>query len=322
MRLCAHYQDTGAFFIAVLEKKTEIRPKPEEPIKLGPPKEDTSAPISSIVNELESKTNGADPSEHIKAADSIVSLTKDAQTNNSTPAMDEDSPERKRKLTDESESSNKRVAMTNDPEAPIGEERRVHYPPPPGAELGLTAHALEHDAGANRRDRRSGQNSEEPFKFLDPENDVLKEIWSFYGLEQRFPRDRFVVRNHTGIPAKKIYFTSALSKEILTENEGKGIKFVHAGVTMFVRQDAPAPNICRWRIQSDGIQQIEAFVRDERVVRLHSKKTLWKLLVEMFPKVAGQGWKDLGEVGEWARDAPMGCYILRIEKGEGEDAFR
>jgi len=57
-------------------------------------------------------------------------------------------------------------------------------------------------------------------------------------------------------------------------------------------------------------------------VRLWKKSTLKTLLVEMFPKVTGDGWKGLGEIGERVRDIDLGCCILRVEKGTGEDAFR
>jgi multisite-specific tRNA:(cytosine-C5)-methyltransferase len=42
----------------------------------------------------------------------------------------------------------------------------------------------------------------------------------------------------------------------------------------------------------------------------------------MFPKLAGGGWLELGEIGEQTKDIAMGCYVLRLEKGEGEDAFK
>ena len=62
---------------------------------------------------------------------------------------------------------------------------------------------------------------------------------------------------------------------------------------------------------------------EERVVRLWKKGTLRMLLVEMFPKVAEDGWMALGEIGPRVRDVGMGCCVLRVEKGAGgEDGFR
>ena len=163
---------------------------------------------------------------------------------------------------------------------------------------------------------------EEPYKYLPGDNEELQKIYDFYSLHPRFPRDRFMVRNAQGAPAKSIYYTSALAKEILQENEGKGLKFVHCGVKMFVKQDVQREDVCRWRVQNDSIPLIEAWVGEERVVRLHSRKTLRTLLIEMFPKVDHGGHEALGEIGERVKDLAMGCCILRVERGQGEDSFR
>jgi multisite-specific tRNA:(cytosine-C5)-methyltransferase len=42
----------------------------------------------------------------------------------------------------------------------------------------------------------------------------------------------------------------------------------------------------------------------------------------MFPRVSGEHWKSLGEIGEKAKDIGMGCCILRIEPSEQEDGFK
>jgi len=130
-----------------------------------------------------------------------------------------------------------------------------------------------------------------------------------------------MVRNASGHPAKTIYYTSTLARDILSENEGKGLKFIHCGVKMFVKQDVQREDVCRWRIQTDGLPILESWVGEERVVRLNSRKTLRSLLVEMFPKVDGMGWQELGEIGERVRDIDMGCCVLRVETGSGEDSF-
>ena len=53
--------------------------------------------------------------------------------------------------------------------------------------------------------RGAGAYREEPFNYLDPEHDVLKTIYDFYNLHDRFPRDRFLVRNDMAQPSKIIY---------------------------------------------------------------------------------------------------------------------
>ncbi|KAK4962134.1 hypothetical protein LTR28_004751 [Elasticomyces elasticus] len=90
---------------------------------------------------------------------------------------------------------------------------------------------------------------------------------------------------------------------------------------MFMKQDAQGQDICRWRIQTEGMPIVEPWIGPERQVVLSKRETLKKLLKEMFPKVGGDGWKELGEIGERVRDISMGCCVLRVEPGEGEEGF-
>ena len=172
-----------------------------------------------------------------------------------------------------------------------------------------------------RKVRQPDGSHEEPFKYISPEHEIIQHIQAFYKVSPRFPSDRYMVRNAAGEPAKAIYYTSALLRDILTENEGRGVKFVHAGVKMFMKQDAPSAEVCRWRIQSEGMPIISGYVGPERVVRLTNRETFHKLLREMFPKFVGDGWKELGEIGERARDIGMGCCILSVEPEAGDADF-
>lgn len=343
MRVYGHLQDTGAFFIAVLEKKIEIKTRPEaEPRKAEP--EPTS--IMDVVNEIEAKTtNGSDPLEKIEAADKIVPPQTDEyaegvsaaarQNKENAPSTSITAVKREHDAETDAAMATKRLKSRDgievgDP-APQGEEdRQVHWPPPPAAQLDAsrpeTQNSLPSPApplGNNTKQfNKNKQPFEEPFKYLDPDQPDLQSIYEFYDLSPKFPRDRFMVRNALGHPSKTIYYTSALARAILTANASSGIKFVHCGVKVFVKQDVQSAEVCRWRIQSEGLPVLEAWVGEKRVVRLWKRSTLRTLLVEMFPKVDGDGWKGLGEIGERVRDVGMGCCVLRIEKGEGEDSFR
>lgn len=99
------------------------------------------------------------------------------------------------------------------------------------------------------------------------------------------------------------------------------MKFVHSGVKMFVKQDAQGQDICRWRLQSEGLPIVEGWAGENRIIRCYKQQTLRKLLIEMFPRVSGEHWKELGEIGEKARDIGMGCCILRVEPSTQEDGF-
>ncbi|CAK44117.1 uncharacterized protein An01g12180 [Aspergillus niger] len=233
LRIYPHMQDTGGFFITVLEKVSEIRAKPEDSSKVIP-----KASIAALTEELDFKQKNGDE------------------------AQPQAAPQK----------------------------------------------------------RKNGQPIEEPFKYLDPNQEELDPIYKFYEISDRFPRDRFMVRNAEAIPARTIYYTSSLARDILTANEKQGMKFVHCGVKMFVRQDVQRPEVCRWRIQTDGLRILNPWLGPARAVTLTKKETLHRLLVEMFPKVDGDSWTELGEIGERVRDIPMGCSILHI-KPDADETF-
>ncbi|EPE31126.1 S-adenosyl-L-methionine-dependent methyltransferase [Glarea lozoyensis ATCC 20868] len=338
MRVYAHSQDTGGFFITILEKRTEFKAKPESEQKKGEPK----PPISAIVDEIESMPppkEGESVAPKIEAADALdgVFTAPDevapvARQNQENPETSATVNSNKRSADDEVEidgvmSTKKLKSRQEGDEAaePGLEDRQVHYPPPPGANLDATIRPGDMRDGIvapqARRNKDHAQQFEEPFKYISGEHPEVKSIEEFYHLSPRFPRDRFMVRNASGEPAKTIYYTSALIRDILTENEGKGIKFIHGGVRMFMKQDVQGDGVCKWRIQSEGMPILEGYVGEERVVRLYKKSTLKKLLIEMFPKVADGGWKNLGEIGEHVNNIGMGCCVLRIEPSDDPDGF-
>ncbi|ESZ91118.1 hypothetical protein SBOR_8482 [Sclerotinia borealis F-4128] len=342
MRVYAHLQDTGGFFITILEKQSEFKAKPESENKKIVPK----PPITAIVDAIESATTPVDSGSvapKIEAADQLThptsstldEVTPVARQNQEQPGSDATHTIGSKRPASEIEDpevngaiENKKL-KTEDTEShasppPTGGHTE-HYPPPPAAELDLTTRPGDQrsDSRPEKPLNKYGQNQayEEAFKYIPGDHDQVSDIESFYKLSGRFPRDRFLVRNATGEPAKTIYYTTALIRDILSENEGKGIKFIHAGVKMFMKQDVQGEGVCRWRIQSEGMPILQGYVGEGRVVKLTKKETLRTLLIEMFPKVSGDSWKELGEIGERVRDIGMGCCILRIEPGEGEDAF-
>ncbi|KAK2768276.1 hypothetical protein FQN54_000129 [Arachnomyces sp. PD_36] len=325
IRVYPHQQDTGGFFITVLEKLTEIKTKPEEP-----PKAASKAPVTAVVEEMEAQppTKNGEPPAKLDSLDEMLpaedaptlereknaSVTESTHMSATSPSasvkrgpehLEEESPTKRMKTDGATETTTDAVG-----------DRPVHFPPP-----GTDTDAIERPVAATQpsipaeppKKRRQNQPFEEPFKFIDPYHEELVRIYDFYGISPFFPRDRFMVRNAEGRPAKTIYYTSLLARDILVENEGKGIKFVHCGVKMFVKQDVQRDHVCPWRIQTDGLTLLESYVHEDRVVILTKKDTLWKLLIEMFPKVNGDGWRNLGEIGEWVRDVDMGCCVLRIE---------
>ncbi|KAK5653884.1 hypothetical protein OQA88_7809 [Cercophora sp. LCS_1] len=348
MRVYPHQQDTGGFFITALYKKAEFKAKPEESIKRS---QDAKAPSNGIGNGANSPsaTNGnSAPKRELEEEQAEEPETKkrrisEEPLDGTSPSTETVAPEPEASLAPEVKADEDGVSV--DPKSEAQPETNTEGVDPesvPGADVAMTdASPVDSPAPASearpegsvaptpkpdqqshpeKKQRQSGP-YEEPFKFLQPENAVIKNVAEFYKISERFPSDRYMVRNATGEPAKAIYYTSALVRDILTHNEGRGVKFIHGGVKMFVKQDAPSADVCRWRIQSEGMPILHGYVGEERVVVLKKKETLKKLLIEMFPKIANGEWERLDEIGERVRDLGLGCCVLRIEPEEGDEDF-
>ena len=67
MRVYAHQQDTGGFFITVLEKKSEFKAKPEFEAKTAP-----KPPIASVIEALESQPADAPVAAKIEVASELL----------------------------------------------------------------------------------------------------------------------------------------------------------------------------------------------------------------------------------------------------------
>ncbi|CZT20829.1 related to tRNA (cytosine-5-)-methyltransferase [Ramularia collo-cygni] len=357
MRVYPQQQDTGGFFIVAMEKLGDIRAKAEADSKSAnkswsftPPEAPTTA-----FTELLDEVSSGQINKPVTVSGGPTDTASAAERQNGTEDV-------------VAGAGIKRAAPVDGPDSlaakkpKFGEDvpdRLETRPLPPSVALGVEANGVEPATNVvdNVQDvemkdelkegapfeqsvrpvavpkrRRDDNGNDEAFKYLATDHPELLSIYKFYELLPDFPRDRFLVRNPSGDPVKGIYYTSQLVKEILISNENRGMKFVHGGVKMFAKQDAQGQDICRWRIQTEGLSIIEGWVGEKRVIKLQKKSTLRKLLVEMFPKVATDradngeetgGWKDLGEIGEQVRDIGMGCCVLRVEASPnpGEDDF-
>lgn len=325
MRVYAHQQDTGGFFITVLEKKADLKVRPEA-AQVKPEVKATTA------------SNGQEAKEEVAAKLAVEEeKAAEGEPTDVLPAIGT-----KRQIEDEAEETpGAKKAKTATPEA-TEIENTVMTDAPAAAQTESASEAPAEvqtetetevktetatpttdtpkpQVQAPERRRNADGSYEEPYKYLSPEHEVIQNIKTFYNLSPRFPDGRYMVRNTAGEPAKAIYYTSALVRDILVQNEGRGVKFVHAGVKMFMKQDAPSAEVCRWRIQSEGMPIVAGYVGADRVIRLTKKETFHKLLKEMFPRFAEGEWSKLGEIGERARDISMGCCVLRVEP-DGSDA--
>ncbi|KAK6527679.1 hypothetical protein TWF694_004660 [Orbilia ellipsospora] len=304
VRVYPHLQDTGGFFIAVLRKKGAIRAAPEgEKVQTGGQKM-KGVGIEEVKNGIEATADIDVPmvEEATISSASTANGIKRALAEEEEETVDPGSPVKRQKL----EASN-----ANTPAS--GENDDTDAPVPlniPSTNQNIqTDQATEEDPASIKVSLKKprGNFNEEPFKFLPSSHPVLEVIRKFYDLSPYFPLNNFLVRNAEGIPVRTIYFTSTLARQVMTENEGRGVRFVHCGVKMFNKQEVQDPEACQWRIQNEGLSLVESWVGEKREVHLKQKESLRWLMKELFPRV-----EDCGEIRERVESVGGGCCVLRV----------
>ena len=191
------------------------------------------------------------------------------------------------------------------------EEKKRKASPAPAAEdqNRLKRKASNKTKMARKKSRLPRDANEEPFKFLPPDNDVLKVCWEFYGVNrEHFPPNTLLVRNAQAQPIRTIYYVSPSIKPILELNESR-LKFIHAGIKMFAQQKNDGD--CKWRVQSEGLEIIYPYVGHNRVVAATSKETLKSLCLNQFPKL--DQVKELDEMlYNGVINIQEGCAFLKV----------
>ncbi|PSR78543.1 S-adenosyl-L-methionine-dependent methyltransferase, partial [Coniella lustricola] len=291
LRVYAHQQDTGGFFIVALHKKKEFKAKPENWGYTRPGAEEQKVETSAENTP--------------KAEEEPSSVPEAVATARTLEAEDQETPAKRlhtETAAPPTTTTNGDAVATEDDQKKTADAADQAKP--------QTASDGYGDKAAKKLNKEP---FEEPFKYLAADHEVIKNVLEFYQVSPRFPADRFMVRNAKGEPSKAVYYTSALVRDVLSSNEGRSCKFVHGGVKMFMKQDAPSAEVCRWRIQSEGMPILQGYVGKERIVVLRNKQTLHRLLIEMFPRINNEEWKKLDEIGERVREIGLGCLVLRIE---------
>lgn len=332
VRIYPHLQDTGGFFIAVLEKKEEIRHiKPEEPRdrrNATPPR--TTPAKSEAQQDGPSDSVPAPAEAAIPGQDLAPALAKGSAS--AEPCVGPPSSPSKRRLDSPApapavkklKAETDGPTLTPDAVAPaLSSSGPPIISPTPGPVSTGTPKPFDfRDKG------KKPPPPEEPFKFIPHDHAVLERIYKFYGLSERFPRTCFMVRNAEANPVRAIYFTSHLAKTILERNDGRGVRFVHCGVKAFMKQDVQSPDACPWRIQSEGLGIVAPWIGSERIVHATKRETVHALLKELFPKVGNteadrvkleaEGRKTIDEIEHQVKELGMGCCVLFVRKTEGQ----
>ncbi|KAI3975356.1 hypothetical protein MKX01_022118 [Papaver californicum] len=239
MRIVPHDQNTGAFFIAILQK---VSPLPA---------------VSSSTKPKESSTNG-NHKLPLKLSDEIL-----GETNSSEVSLDEaKQPPIVSDVASGAESSDEKAevgASGLDSHGVVEEENEKEHTHNVNGETDTKK------AGGNRRLQNQGK-----WRGVDPvvffrEDTVLSSIRDFYGISDSFPlSDHLVTRNTDFQSCKRIYYISKSVQDVVKLNfqVGQQLKIISIGLKAFERQTVKEDSAseCMYRISSEGLPLLLPYI--------------------------------------------------------------
>ncbi|KAF9131274.1 hypothetical protein BGX30_013180 [Mortierella sp. GBA39] len=268
LRIYPHLQDTGGFFVAVLKKTA--------PFVVPNPGRAAAADAAAEAAEAAAAATAASSAAATPASEDMSDVKEDTQ---------EDTQEEEEK-------------------AATGDKHKLDSPA--GSDNAETAAAKKPRLSRAERFGAPGP-KEEPFLFLDADNADVQLFSNFYGLDEKFPKDQFLVRSE-GEKNKTIYFVSEAVKSILQSEEIHRLKVVNTGVRTFIRQDSNSPTECSFRVHSEGIALMRQFVSTARVMAVQLKEVL-TLLQSPYPKIT----EFPESIQQKLTDLQTGCCIFEFD---------
>jgi multisite-specific tRNA:(cytosine-C5)-methyltransferase len=309
VRVYPHLQDTGGFFIAVLEKQDDI--------KVAQPGNSISQ--SATPNVKDSAPSTPAPEQSLGENTISIEVLNDtvapaSPTKRKLEVTEEDSPSKRVRTETEDVDEDTEIPVDGaasgaDVQAPA-DNKETNLPS--NGTFKQKQQEIINSKGGARSDQQK-----EYFEYLPSTDPNIGEILDFFGISDRFPRDRFLVRNKDGLLVNKMYYTSELARTIITHNKDRGMRFIHCGVVMFVAHKIKDKDVLRapWRLQFEGIKILEPWAT-KRIITCQSRDIFYRLLIEMFPILPKDGAHKLGDLGDQLMALEMGCSFLRIEKDD------
>ena len=348
IRVYPHMQNTGGFFVCVLEKKPKT---PEESASMAP---GMSRAMDAITKDLlaaeqdESSANGNKDNHNTNNAPGASSVNDHANA-------DETSTRTKRPSEDESEHEAKRVKpdapkeAAQDGQDSQDSQNASSNPSKVPDVVPVDKHRADREAKRRgNSDAPIGAGGmpyrEDPFVYVHPMNPEIQSCVQWFGLHN-FPVANLLVRNPERVPLRSVYLTSNTVRAIVAGGgPGAGVhptlnplklRLLNCGVKVFGRQESvskstQAPNAmavngdaalrrenvsstlaCRWRVVSDSLYSMRPYLHDKIVLKA-TLSDLAFFIREYYPVLE----KIPGSVGEFLRGAEMGSYVLDIQPSE------
>lgn len=274
IRILPHDQNTGAFFIAVFQKRSPL-----------PVVQDRE--LSETTREL--------------------SVTRRDKLDDSASTLDEVSKARSSEMISGAgpvDTETNETSLDNEPVQTLEDEV------PKDQEAVGAEDAGTEKAGMKRKLQIQGKwKGIDPVILFNDET-VINSIKTFYGIDDSFPLyGHLVSRNSDTDSVKRIYYISKSVKDVLELNiaAGQQLKIASVGLKMFERQTSKDGNSsqCRYRISSEGLPLLLPYITKQ--ILLASPVDFKRLLEKKSVKFGD--FID-AELNERASNLELGCCVV------------
>ncbi|CAN0859746.1 RNA cytosine C(5)-methyltransferase NSUN2 [Linum grandiflorum] len=290
MRIVPHDQNSGAFFIAVLQK---VSPLPE-----NPKKQRNSTTKEDATQEKMSDSAVEDIDAHeLKSENDVMETASEAVSDIDVADNDDDTV----LLQAEAEAGPCDVSAENgleeDPPVPVAVDDKGD---------------VKKVAGKRKLQIQGRWKGVDPVLFFNDEA-TMNSIIDFYGIDESFPfKGHLISRNVDNNHVKRIYYVSKSVKEILELNflVGQQLKIASVGLKMFERQTSREGTTtpCCFRISSEGLPLILPHITKQ--ILYASTADFVNLLKKKSIKYAN--FADAA-FGEKASKLMMGCCVIVLK---------
>ncbi|KAI0822437.1 cytosine-5--methyltransferase [Trametes gibbosa] len=280
-RIYPHLQDTGGFFVAVLQKKSPIR-----------------LPVAVPTSTSESK----------RSADAVESLEK---TEVKKPKLDDDA------LPTASEDAQGDEAE-DEGEEPIPDETADDAAPAMDVDKPAPASGLEPKIRFKKGKTAEGASAhfkENPYTFIDPTDPIVAACRDTFDLSGDFPASNTLVRNPIGDTVRSLYMVNDIVKSIIKHNDYARIRLMTAGTKVFGKQEgteAKRQGIdSHFRVLAEGLPVVLPFIGPKAVV--NADFAALKILMEAYYPVTS-GFAD--PFRSMIEAKANGSYVARFQPGQ------
>ncbi|KAJ1982525.1 tRNA (cytosine-5-)-methyltransferase ncl1 [Dimargaris xerosporica] len=197
LRIYAHLQNTGGFFVAVFEK---VQPLTQRDLPSDEPEPNAGTPVETAASDSASDTASPLPAKRAR-----VEPTTGAA---GAGAMEEPA---------------NHASKPNDEALPPLESKAS-----PATAMVEVAEARDPSDRAPIKDQ--------PYTFLEPTDPDLDRIWEFYEISPEVPRDLFMTRSE-GTRQRAMYMVSTDIKVLMSVARNERMRVVNTGIKCFSRND-------------------------------------------------------------------------------------